>query len=86
MHTQPVPSIQAVKRAVFRADKEKAKGYSYVLRLCPPWMCGSGKAQAQHLCHNQKITDARELKEASARFVTLKASTCPKSKVTKVVV
>lgn len=49
-------------------------------------MCGSGKAQAQHLCHNQKITDARELKEASARFVTLKASTRPKSKVTKVVV
>ena len=38
------------------------------------------------LCHNQKITDARELKEASARFVTLKASTSPKSKVTKVVV
>lgn len=36
MHTQQVPSIQAVKRAVFRADKEKAKGYSYVYDCALP--------------------------------------------------
>ena len=54
--------------------------------IVPSLYVWHGKAQAQHLCHNQKITDARELKEASARFVTLKASTSPKSKVTKVVV